>query len=89
MEQRGSGSNEKEANLKKQAFPIKKIPSKECILEILSFAFYKEEVERLLRMLSKQSREYYAENLEMIDSMKSMISYDFCIPYSLLDMRNL
>lgn len=75
---------------KKQTFFIKKIPSKDICLEILSFAFFKEEVERLLRILSKQSREYYGQNEDMIDEMKSMIKYDFNLyEGTILDKRNI
>ena len=45
--------------MKKQSFFIKKLPSVDLCLQILSFAFFKEEVERLLRLLSKAAREYY------------------------------
>lgn len=57
----------------KRQFFIKTIPSKDCCFEILSFAFFKEEVERLLRMLCREARTYLSSNQDMIEVMKSMI----------------
>lgn len=57
-------------------------------MEILSYAFYKEEIERMLRILSKQAKEYLDQNAHFIDSMKSMIEYDFKVE-SAMDKINL
>lgn len=67
----------------KQAFFIKKLPSKECCQEILGLAFYREEVSSLMKLLSKQSITFAEQNTDFILRMRSKISYSFSIPSQL------
>lgn len=42
----------------KQAFFIKCLPSKDCCLLVLSYGFYKEDVQSLMKLLSRQAQIY-------------------------------
>jgi len=72
----------------KKVFFIKKLASQECCFKILSYAFSRESVETLMKMLSKEAQNYLSHNYNSISVMKSQFSYKFEIDSS-LGMRNL
>ena len=44
---------------------------------IFAYAFYREDIESLMKALSKQARMYFDQNKDMIGRMKSLINYEF------------
>lgn len=47
----------------KKAYFIKKIPCQDCCFEILSFSYHREDVEIIMRLLSKEARNYLNQNI--------------------------
>jgi hypothetical protein len=73
-----SGSLQEEK--KGSSFFIKRIASKKCCFLILGFAYYKEEVETLLTLLSKSSRNYLTKNMGDIEGLRSLIDFKLTYP---------
>jgi hypothetical protein len=48
--------------IQKKVFFIKKLASQECCFKILSYAFNRENVETLMKMLSKEAQNYLEHN---------------------------
>jgi len=82
-----SGSMEEEK--KGTSFFIKRIASMKCCFLILGFAYYKEEVETLLTLLSKSSRNYLAKNKGDIEGLRSLIDFKLTYPQDFMQLQTL
>jgi uncharacterized circularly permuted ATP-grasp superfamily protein len=77
--------SKEESKQHQSQFFIKSLASKKCCFMILGYAYHKEEVENLLKLLSKAARNYYQQNAQDIDGLKSIIDHTLSYP---LDFNN-